>query len=151
MERVVAEAQQRVAPLLRDASATITQPPVWPNVLGHAIWIEEIWVNYLTNAVKYGGKPPVIELGVRTQANGTVYFWVRDNGAGLSTEQQATLFTPFTRLDRTRATGHGLGLSIVQRIARKLNGEVGVESSGIPGQGSTFFFTLPALDRTTDE
>jgi two-component system sensor histidine kinase/response regulator len=150
MAPVVAEAQRRVAALLRDAGATITQPPVWPHALGHAPWIEEIWVNYLTNAVKYGGKPPVIEIGATAQGDGVVRFWVRDNGAGLTAENQATLFAPFIRLERTRATGHGLGLSIVQRIARKLNGEVGVESSGIPGQGSTFFFTLPALERTTD-
>jgi len=145
MAQVVAEAQGRVASLLRDAGAIITPPPTWPGALGHAPWIEEIWVNYLTNAVKYGGKPLVIELGASLDAGGGgVRFWVRDNGPGLTAEQQAALFAPFTRLERTRATGHGLGLSIVQRIAHKLNGGVGVESSGIPGEGSTFFFTLPA-------
>jgi len=151
MAQVVAEAQQRVASLLRDAGATLTQPPVWPAVWGHASWIEEIWVNYLTNAVKYGGTPPVIELGSTAQADDGVRFWVRDNGAGLTADQQALLFTPFTRLERIRATGHGLGLSIVQRIAHKLNGSVGVESSGNPGEGSTFFFVLPGIPSNEDE
>jgi two-component system sensor histidine kinase/response regulator len=73
-----------------------------------------------------------------------VRFWVRDNGPGLTPEQQARLFAPFTRLDRVRAQGHGLGLSIVRRIVEKLGGSVGVESSGVPGQGSVFYFTLPA-------
>lgn len=59
-------------------------------------------------------------------------------------EQQAKLFTPFTRLDQLRAKGHGLGLSIVQRIMEKLDGQVGVESADVPGDGSTFSFTLPA-------
>ena len=54
------------------------------------------------------------------------------------------MFIPFTRLDQARATGHGLGLSIVQRIVEKLGGQVGVESSGVPGQGSVFYFTLPS-------
>jgi signal transduction histidine kinase len=59
----------------------------------------------------------------------------------LTPEQQAQLFTPFTRLYTTEAEGHGLGLSIVQRIVTRLGGEVGVESA--PGMGSSFWFTLP--------
>jgi signal transduction histidine kinase len=69
-------------------------------------------------------------------------FWVRDNGPGLSEEAQSKLFAEFTRLEQTRAKGHGLGLSIVRRIVDKLGGDVGVES--FDGQGSTFWFTLPA-------
>ncbi|MFN2244478.1 MAG: ATP-binding protein [Anaerolineae bacterium] len=46
-----------------------------------------------------------------------------------------------------RAQGHGLGLSIVQRIADKLGGKVGVESSGVAGEGCEFYFALPALPR----
>ena len=58
-------------------------------------------------------------------------------------DEQATLFTEFTRLVRHSQTeGHGLGLSIVRRIAMRLGGEVGVESAA--GQGSTFYFILPA-------
>lgn len=73
---------------------------------------------------------------------GQVRFWVADNGVGLTIEQQAHLFTPFTRLHTDRVEGHGLGLSIVQGIIKKLGGEVGVASQ--IGSGSTFFFTLPA-------
>ena len=72
-------------------------------------------------------------------------FWVRDNGDGILPEQQEQLFTNFSRLNRTDNLGYGLGLSIVQRIASKLDGEVGVESSGQPGEGSTFYFTLPGM------
>jgi hypothetical protein len=53
------------------------------------------------------------------------------------------LFAKFTRFEHTRAQGHGLGLSIVKRIVEKLGGRVGVESAS--GQGSLFFFTLPAV------
>jgi signal transduction histidine kinase len=76
-----------------------------------------------------------------------VCFWVRDNGAGLTAEEQSRLFTPFARLDQVRAKGHGLGLSIVRRIVEKLGGQVGVESE--VGRGSVFSFTLPAA--TTEE
>jgi signal transduction histidine kinase len=70
-----------------------------------------------------------------------VRFWVQDNGFGLLPEAQARLFTPFERLDQVSLEGHGLGLSIVQRIITKLAGEVGVESD--EGKGSLFWFALP--------
>ena len=72
-----------------------------------------------------------------------IRFWVRDNGIGLSPEQQEKLFTQFTRLHQIQVEGHGLGLSIVQRIMDKLRGRVGVESE--LNRGSTFWFSLPAL------
>ncbi len=112
--------------------------------LGYGPWVEEVWANYLSNAIQYGGRPPRVELGATEQADGMVRFWVRDNGPGLTPEEQARLFTPFTRLDQVRAKGHGLGLSIVRRIVEKLGGQVGVESE--VGRGSVFTFTLPGMD-----
>ncbi len=70
-----------------------------------------------------------------------IRFWVRDNGHGLTLDEQERLFTPFERLHQVRVEGHGLGLSIVRRIVEKLGGQVGVES--VVGQGSVFYFTLP--------
>jgi len=80
-------------------------------------------------------------LGAKQQKNGMTIFWVLDNGRGLTDEEQARLFTPFTRLDQVRTEGHGLGLSIARRIVEKMGGQVGVESK--VGQGSVFYFTLP--------
>jgi signal transduction histidine kinase len=111
--------------------------------LGYAGWVEEVWVNYISNAIKYGNKPPRVELGATPQPDGMIRFWVRDNGPGLSPEQQAKLFTPFTQLSPIRATGYGLGLSIVARIMDKLGGQVGVESEGIAGRGSLFYLLRP--------
>ena len=73
---------------------------------------------------------------------------MRDNGLGIAAEAQKELFIPFTRLNQIEMDGHGLGLSIVQRIIEKLGGRVEVESDGVPGQGSTFSFTLPLFDAT---
>jgi signal transduction histidine kinase len=144
MAWVVAEAQQRLTYMIQESSADIILPPngVWPEATGYAPWVEEVWVNYISNAIKYGGSPPYVELGATEQADGMIRFWVRDNGPGLTTEEQERLFTPFTRLDQYRAKGHGLGLSIVVRIVERLGGQVGVESE--LGQGSLFSFTLPA-------
>jgi two-component system sensor histidine kinase/response regulator len=117
-------------------------PTEWPTAFGHAPWTAEVWTNYLSNAVKYGGVPPAIRLGAESiPKRASIRFWVRDNGPGLTDEQQALLFRPFSRVTETRAKGHGLGLSIVRRIAEKLGGSAGVESR--PGEGSCFWFELP--------
>jgi two-component system sensor histidine kinase/response regulator len=146
MANIVTEARQRLIVLIERAQAEMTVPDMsaWPAAIGHEGWVKEVWVNYLSNAIKYGGQPPCIELGATLQPDGMARFWVRDNGNGLSPEALARLFIPFTRLDQVRAKGHGLGLSIVRRIVEKLGGQVGVESEGIPGRGSVFYFTLPA-------
>ena len=144
MARIVAEAQQRLPHIIEEYQAEIILPETWPVALGYSQWIEEVWDNYLSNALKYGGRPPRVELGATVQPGGVVSFWMRDNGRGLTSEQQAMLFTPFQRLDKKHAGGgHGLGLAIVRRIVEKLGGQVWVESE--VGQGSTFGFTLPAF------
>ncbi len=147
MSHIVAQAQQRLTYTIKDCQAEISVPATFPTAKGYAPWIEEIWANYLSNGLKYGGSPPRIELGGETQKDGMIRFWVRDNGQGLSEQAQAKLFTPFTRLHKERAEGHGLGLSIVQQIAERLGGQVGVESQ--IGEGCTFYFTLPASDKST--
>jgi signal transduction histidine kinase/DNA-binding response OmpR family regulator len=149
MAHIVAEAQQRLAYMIEEYQARIFLPPqeTWPVALGYGPWIEEVWVNYLSNAIKYGGQPPRVELGfsnldslskgdpskIQNPKSKTIRFWVHDNGAGLLAEEQVQLFTPFTRLSS--------GLSIVRRIVERLGGQVGVESEA--GAGSTFWFTLP--------
>ncbi len=140
MAFIVAEACKRLDLLIEDYRAEIVLPVDWPMAAGHDTWVEEVWVNYLSNAIKYGGQPPRVELGAETQPDGMIRFWVHDNGGGLTPNEQARLFEPFIRLEKVRASGHGLGLSVVQHIVNKLDGQVGIES--IPGQGSIFSFTL---------
>ncbi len=143
---IIEAAQARLVNLISQYQAEIILPNPsdatrsLPQALGYSPWIEEVWVNYLSNAIKYGGRPPYVECGAKVQLNGFVRFWVRDNGEGLDQEQQRKLFTPFERLRRVRVEGHGLGLSIVRRIVEKLGGQVGVESQ--PGEGCVFWFTL---------
>lgn len=133
--------EKRLASMIEEFRGEITLPDSWHTAFGYAPWIEEVWANYLSNGLKYGGQPPCLELGSTQIDEKTVRFWIRDNGMGLSQEAQAKLFTPFTRLQKERASGYGLGLSIVQQIVEKLHGQVGIESK--ENQGSTFYFTLP--------
>ncbi len=146
MGRVVDEVRHRLADEIADAEAEIILPDSWLSAMGYAPWAEEVWANYLSNGLKYGGRPPRLELGATSGENGMNCFWVQDNGLGLSATQQDELFTPFTQLGQVRAKGHGLGLSIVRRIVERLGGAVGVDST--PGTGSRFWFTLP---KVTDE
>ncbi|MCB0155998.1 MAG: PAS domain S-box protein [Anaerolineae bacterium] len=141
MAGIITEAQQRLFFKIQERQAEIKLPEQWPVAIGYAPWVEEVWVNYISNALKYGGTPPVIELGAVETADDMIRFWISDNGLGLGVEQQKKLFTQFTRLADVRAEGYGLGLSIVRRIVEKLGGEVGVESR--PNQGCVFSFTLP--------
>ncbi len=143
MGRIVAEMRLRLAFMLTEAQAVVVAPETWPAVLGYPSWVEEVWINYLSNAIKYGGQPPHIELGSEQRPDGSLRFWVRDNGRGIPLEEQANLFVAFGKKSKVRATGYGLGLSIVKQIVEKMGGQVGVESE--VGKGSTFWFTLPPL------
>ncbi len=144
MGDIVYQVQQRLATMFKEYQGEMIISDNWPIVMGYAPWVEEIWVNYLSNGLKYGGQPPRLELGA-TPNEKLIRFWIRDNGEGLSQEAMAKLFTPFTRLHKTSIEGHGLGLSIVQRIVERLGGEAGVESQ-LNG-GCLFYFTLPVFER----
>lgn len=146
-EKIIDSAISRLSETITKNKAKIIKPDnKWPEVTGDPVLIEEVWVNYISNAVKYGGNPPVVKLSFKHTGN-IVQMSVKDNGTGISEEEQCFLFTEFSRLQRHKneVPGHGLGLSIVQRIITKHGGKVGIESK--PGIGSMFFFTLPVADK----
>lgn len=148
MSILLMQVQSRLQIMLNDKHMNIQMPEQWPLVLGYGPWVEEVWVNYISNAIKYGGDNPQVELGAEELDNGMIRFWVKDNGQGIAPEAQKMLFNEFSRLHK-RVDGHGLGLSIVQRIMTKLGGEVGLES--VVGQGSVFSFTLPKYQSDAEE
>jgi len=150
MAAAVGDALTRIESLVQASGAQVEQPACWPVACGHGPWVAEIWANYLSNAVKYGGRPPQVRLGAEpVPARDCVRFWVQDNGAGIEPGQQAQLFQQFSRLGTGGAEGHGLGLSIVRRITEKLGGAAGCESR--PGEGSRFWFELPAVEGAKSE
>jgi len=145
MQALVEKAQHQLSDLQSRTQASIQLPQTWPRALGYAPWVAEVWLNLLSNALKYGGSPPRVQVG-GTAEGAQVRFWVRDNGEPLSEDQRARVFTPFTRLQRERAAGHGLGLATVQRIVTRLGGRVGAGPA--PDGGNEFFFCLPAAPRS---
>jgi signal transduction histidine kinase len=150
----VEDALKRMAFDIEHNHAKIIKPDKWPSVFGYAPWITEVWVNYVNNAIKFGGNPalqitPVLELGYDMPGTFTcnypdhIRFWVKDNGEGIPEKNCASLFKEFSRLHTSEHEGHGVGLSIVKSVVERLNGTVGVECN--EGTGSRFFFTLPAI------
>ena len=142
IKAIANEAHNLLRSFANNHQASINYSDNWPHAVGYAPWLEQVWVNYLSNAIKYGGDAPQIRLGADHPEQGKVRYWVEDNGPGISADKQAALFSQFNRLDAKTADGHGLGLSIVQRIIQRLGGEVGYEA--LPQGGSRFWFTLPA-------
>ncbi len=141
MRQIVGDALRRLQKQITDNDVAITLPNRWFAALGYAPWIEEVWVNYIGNAIKHGGKGRKIAIGAERIPGGLLRYSVTDDGPGIPANRMDELFLPFTRLAQAKIEGHGLGLSIVKRIIEKTGGEVDVISE--EGRGSTFRFTIP--------
>ena len=100
--------------------------------------LSQVITNFINNAIKFT-KEGGIRFGYKHKGSQLVFF-VSDTGCGIDKTVKDSVFQRFVKLDNF-AQGTGLGLSICQMIIQKLGGEIGVESE--PGQGSTFWFTLP--------
>jgi len=146
IQKILNEVFVRLHNEIVSRGATFKMPDIWPEVLGHEQWIEEVWINLISNALKYGGNPPLIKLGFEKMTESTFRMWIQDNGNGINPESHTRIFEDFERLGRKDNQGHGLGLSIVKRIILKLNGEINVACSGKPGDGCVFSFTLKKAD-----
>jgi signal transduction histidine kinase len=138
MDGILAMALQRLESQILKKQATITRPDSWPRVNGVAAWLEEVWWNFLTNALEHTADKPQIELNWKKEA-GRYRFEISDNGRGVREEIRKTLFRPFHLLYKPDGPP-GFGLAIVQRLVELQGGDCGYEPK--PG-GSCFFFSLP--------
>ncbi len=138
-------AMQIVAELFDNIGQSSKCISIAPGILatGDRYMLEICLSNLLMNAVKYSSKipDPLVEFGEKEIGGNSVYF-VKDNGVGFDMEYADGIFQPFCRLHAEQEfEGTGIGLATVFRIIEKHNGRIWAEA--IPGQGATFYFTLP--------
>jgi signal transduction histidine kinase len=125
---------------IEESGAVVTHSPL-PPIHADPVQIERLLQNLISNAVKYRGeeKPRVFLSAARV--DGQWVFSVHDNGIGIDPAEAEAIFLPFKRL-RPEVPGTGLGLATCRRIVERHGGRIWVKSE--PGQGSTFYFTVPA-------
>jgi two-component system sensor histidine kinase/response regulator len=134
MGAIVAEAAGRLSYIIQRKEASFSAAEHWPEALGYAPWVEEVWFAFMVEALQFDVEPLHIEAGGREEQDGTGRFWVRVAGAGLTSEQKARLSQAY----------HSFQSGLVQPIMEKLGGRFGV--AGEAGQACEFYFTLPGKE-----
>jgi signal transduction histidine kinase len=143
---VVGRAVQSVQAALQSRGHTLridAPEPVY--VSADPMRLEQIFVNLLTNAIKYTSTGGLIEVLCRREKDEAVV-QIRDNGIGIAPEMRERIFEPFVQVGHSKYndSGVGIGLSLTRQLVRMHNGTIGASSEGL-GKGSTFTVRLPAL------
>ncbi|MEO8052614.1 MAG: ATP-binding protein, partial [Acidobacteriota bacterium] len=138
------EAKSVLGPRIEESGAAIHVQPL-PTVRGDVSQITHVFQNLLSNALKYQKPdvPPEIFISAKREENQWV-IGVRDNGIGFEQQYAERIFGLFKRLHGDDFDGTGLGLAICQRIIERHGGRIWAE--GRPGDGATFYFTLPSME-----
>ncbi|MBI3444884.1 MAG: response regulator [Magnetospirillum sp.] len=128
---------------IQENGATITLPETLPEICVDSLEFVRLFQNLIGNAIKYRSpeRPPVITLSAARKAN-SWEFHLADNGIGIDPQYFERVFQIFQRLHaRTEVSGTGIGLAVCKRVVSRYRGRIWVDS--IPGEGSTFCFTIP--------
>jgi len=140
---VLSEVMTDLQEQIQESGVKIYMAEEWPVVRCDATKLYQVFQNLLTNAIKYTNASPNPEISMRHEENDRFHwFYVKDNGMGIDTEDHDKIFDMLTRAGGSEhREGTGLGLSIVKKIVDGHGGKVGVDSE--KGKGTTFHFTLP--------
>ncbi|HLA15090.1 MAG TPA: ATP-binding protein, partial [Gemmatimonadaceae bacterium] len=152
LAEVFAGIREFVEPQLREKSIQFTLSRTVPGelVCGDGDKVRQILINLLSNAIKFTPRGGLIELKC-AKDDEMFHISVRDTGAGIPPDKLEAIFEPFVQVNRDYSSKHqgtGLGLSISRDLARRMEGDLRVES--VFGQGSTFVLSLPRADNDAD-
>jgi light-regulated signal transduction histidine kinase (bacteriophytochrome) len=129
---------------MEECGAAITSEHL-PKVRGDVSQFAHVFQNLVSNALKYSKRGVAPKVHVSAQPDGN--FWIiaiRDNGIGFEPQYSERIFGLFKRLYKEEYPGTGLGLAICKRIVERYEGRIWAE--GRPGDGATFYFTLPRAE-----
>src|SRR6478672_2921626 len=144
MRDVLTEALEMLAGPIEQSGADVTVEEL-PVILGDPRKLRQVFLNLISNALKFAEGIPVVRVSAEVQGN-TAIFAVTDNGIGMDPNQAERIFQPFARLHgEDDYPGTGIGLAVCERIIEQHGGRIWAQST--PGQGSTFRFTLPVAGR----
>lgn len=150
-EDVIGDVLRRSQEENRPMALSLEAPKKLPHVYGDAERVRQILGNLVDNAYHYTPENGTIIVRIHTPNGGNeVQVDVKDNGVGIPLEDQARVFERFYRGEHPlvlATPGTGLGLSIVKQIVEMHKGRIWMTSSGVPGDGSTFSFTLPVYQK----
>jgi signal transduction histidine kinase len=140
MKDVAGEALEMLAGPIDQSAADVTVEDL-PVILGDPRKLRQVFLNLISNALKFAEDIPVVRVSAEVQGN-TAIFAVADNGIGMDPGQAERIFQPFHRLHSEEDyPGTGIGLAVCERIIEQHGGRIWAQST--PNQGSTFRFTLP--------
>jgi light-regulated signal transduction histidine kinase (bacteriophytochrome) len=130
---------------LEESQAQVTHDPL-PMVMGDAIQLAQLLQNLIANAIKFRSERP-LQIHLAVEKQGTAWqFCLSDNGQGFDSKYAERIFKIFQRLHtREDYPGTGIGLAVCKRIVERHGGQIWAESQ--PGEGTTFYFSLPKNNR----
>lgn len=144
VRQLVAEVLEMLAGPVEQSGAAVTVEDL-PVILGDARKLRQVFLNLISNALKFAEDIPVVQISAELKGN-TAVFAIRDNGIGMDPGQAERIFQPFHRLhSEEQYPGSGIGLAVCERIVEQHGGRIWAQST--PGEGSVFRFTLPVAGR----
>ncbi|WP_374562595.1 PAS domain-containing protein [Ideonella sp.] len=148
LEELFADTLPLVEGAAQERGVTLRRDPCAPGLaaMADALWLKQVLLNLLTNAVKYNRPGGWVDLSARAVSPGRVCITVRDGGHGMSAEALERAFEPFHRAAERQpgVPGVGIGLAVVKTLMARMGGEVTARST--PGQGSEFELWLGRAD-----